>query len=90
MVRFASKTSTESLARARVTAAARPFGPEPTTTASNSPGFAPTGTCDLFIGSRKTIYRRLTILSQHPVAMHLALELNESCGAHLASSIDHL
>src|ERR1041385_3652000 len=37
MVAFASHTSTEHPARASVIAAARPFGPDPTTTASYSP-----------------------------------------------------
>src|SRR5438445_399763 len=34
IVEFASRTRTEYLTRARVIAAARPFGPDPTTTAS--------------------------------------------------------
>src|SRR6266480_2824919 len=38
IVALASNTSTEHFARARVIAAARPFGPEPTTTASYSIG----------------------------------------------------
>jgi hypothetical protein len=36
MVVFASQTSTEHPARASVIAAARPFGPDPTTTASHA------------------------------------------------------
>src|SRR5436853_2469808 len=40
MLEFASNTRTDSPARANVIAAARPFGPEPTTTASHSSAIA--------------------------------------------------